>query len=319
MKAVSLVLLSSTASSLKFFLIWLSVCLIWGTTWIAIKIGLADLPPLPFVGIRFAIAGLVLLAVCAVRRRPVLPPHDPGVWRFLILSGILNFTGNYGLIFWSEQYIPAGLTALISSLTPGFTFLFAHFFLANERLSWTKMAGLLLGVAGVALIFIDQLHAAGIMALIGSCTMLASTWFASSFSVWSKASGGAFDPALMAGWQMLFGCLPTLLVGVALSGNPLHYHWTLSAIEMLLYLALIGSSLAFFLFFYLLRHVDVGKVITTNLVTPIISVTFGWLLLGEVLNKTALIGGAIILCGTALIVKPKLEIFKSSKAATAKP
>ena len=98
-----------------------------------------------------------------------------------------------------------------------------------------------------------------------------------------KAKGGNFDPAMMAGWNMIFGSLIPLAVGILEAGSPVHYNWTCAAVFSLLYLALIGSSLAFFLFYYLIRHVDVSKVITTTLVIPIIAVLVGWLALGEAL------------------------------------
>ena len=299
---------------MRYFLIWLLLCFIWSTTWLAIKIGIADIPALPFAGLRFAIAATILFAARAAGGKAGISSVPKPLWRFLVLSGILNFAFNYGLVFWGEQYISAGLAALIGSMTPGFTFLFAHLLIPEERLSPLKVAGLALGILGVGVIFSDQLHLSGMMALFGSCALLASAFGAGLFGVWVKRKGGGLDPSLMAGWHMVFGCVPLLLIGTALYGNPLAFHWTLPAAGALLYLALVGSAVAFFLYYHLIRHVAVGSVSTISLIAPVGAVIVDRIVLHETLSLASLGGGALILLGTGLIVRPKLPLLTTATA-----
>jgi drug/metabolite transporter (DMT)-like permease len=105
-------------------MVWLLLCLIWGSTWAFIKLGLRDLPPLTFVSLRFVIAIALLLLIAHLRRARW--PRARGEWRFLAATGVLAFTVNYGLIFWGEQYISSGLAALLQATIPLFGLLIAH-------------------------------------------------------------------------------------------------------------------------------------------------------------------------------------------------
>ncbi len=121
---------------MKSRLVWLLLCGIWGSTWLFIKLGLEDLPPLTFAGIRFVIAAAIVFALIAVRRIPL--PTKRRDWMLLAVTGVLSFTLNYGLVFWGEQYISSGLAALLQSTLPLFGLIIAHFYLPGERMTLAK-------------------------------------------------------------------------------------------------------------------------------------------------------------------------------------
>src|SRR5207253_10798449 len=162
---------------MKARIVWLILCCIWGSTWLFIKIGLADLPPLTFAGIRFVAASLILSALVLARRARW--PRSRGEWILIAISGVLTFTLNYGLVFWGEQHISSGLAAVLQSTFPAFGLVIAHFYLPNERLTAKKVIGVLLGFVGVAVIFSDQLTIAGKGALLGSIALVMSAFFGS--------------------------------------------------------------------------------------------------------------------------------------------
>ncbi len=108
----------SVAGRWRIVIAWAGLCLIWGSTWLAIKIGLRDLPPIAFAGIRFVIAAALLLALMAVRRLPL--PATAGDWRLVLWTGFLTITVNYALVFWGEQYLASGLAALLNATIPLF-------------------------------------------------------------------------------------------------------------------------------------------------------------------------------------------------------
>lgn len=295
--------LEAVAAPWKIALVWVTMCLIWGSTWLAIKIGLGTLPPLTFAGIRFVIASTVLFAGCALARIPLLP-QSRADWHFLLFTGVLAFSINHGLLFWGEQYISSGLAAVLQATIPCFGLLMAHGRLPGERLSARKLGGTLLGLAGVAVIFWHQLAASGLMAFWGSAGIVAGAAAVAWANVLVKQKGSHLPPASMAAWQMTFGLVPLLAVGVLKEGNPFLLSWNPTSVGCLLYLSLVGSALAFLLFYWLMRHLAATKSMTIALVTPGVAVLLGWLVLAEPLSVWTLLGGLTVLAGTALVLVP---------------
>lgn len=285
---------------MKSRLVWLLLCGIWGSTWLFIKLGLEDLPPLTFAGIRFIIASAILFGIVAVRRVPI--PRRRSDWLLLAITGILAFTLNYGLLFWGEQYISSGLAALLQSTIPAFGLVIAHFYLPGERMTPAKIFGVIVGVAGVGVVFSNQLSVAGPNALAGSAALVLGSACAAYSNVLVKARGQHLDPAIMAAGQMLFGLVPLLLIGIPREGNPLNYRWTPMAFVALFYLAIVGSVIAFLLYYWLIQNMDVTKTMLIALVTPVVAVILGMLVLGEKLDWRTLAGGAMIMSGIGLIV-----------------
>ena len=298
---------------MKARLVWLILCGIWGSTWLFIKLGLADLPPLTFAGIRFVIALAILFTWIRLRRLPL--PKARANWILLAASGILSFGLNYGLVFWAEQYISSGLAALLQATLPAFGLVFAHFHLPGERLSWAKISGVVLGVCGVAVVFSNQLAVEGRQALAGCVAMILSSMFAAYSNVLVKAYGKKLDPAILAAGQMFFGLLLLLAVGIPLEGNPLNYRWTPMAVISLFYLALVGTVIAFLLYYWLVLKIDVTKSMLIALVTPVVAVLLGMIVLDEEIGWRTLMGGAMIMLGIAFIVVRRAKNKKPDEAA----
>jgi drug/metabolite transporter (DMT)-like permease len=288
---------------MKVRLVWLILCGIWGSTWLFIKLGLADLPPITFAGIRFVIACAILF--CLIRIRRIALPRARNDWVLLAVSGILAFGLNYGLVFWGEQYISSGLAALLQATLPAFGLVFAHFHLPAERLSWTRIFGVVLGVFGVGVVFSNQLQIAGSRALAGCVALILSAMFAAYSNVLVKAYGKHLNPAVLSAGQMFFGLLLLLAVGIPLEGNPFRFHWTPVAVMALVYLAIVGSVIAFLLYYWLVLNMDVTKSMLIALVTPVVAVILGMLVLDEEFGWRTLAGGAMIILGIGFIVVRK--------------
>lgn len=288
---------------MKARVVWLVLCGIWGSTWLFIKLGLEDLPPLTFAGIRFVISCAIICSI--IRVRGIQLPRARADWLLLAVTGILSFGLNYGLVFWGEQHISSGLAALLQATLPAFGLVFAHFHLPGERLSWTRIGGVVLGVCGVAVVFSNQLAVAGRQALAGCVALIFSAAFAAYSNVLVKAYGKKLNPAIMAAGQMFFGLLLLLAVGLPLEGNPFRFHWTPMAVIALLYLAVVGSVIAFLLYYWLVQNMDVTKSMLIALVTPVVAVILGMIVLQEKFGWRTLAGGAMIILGIALIVVHK--------------
>jgi drug/metabolite transporter (DMT)-like permease len=285
---------------MKSRLVWLLLCCIWGSTWLFIKLGLADLPPLTFAGIRFLIASAILISIVAVRRTKL--PRRRRDWLLLAGTGVIAFSLNYGLLFWGEQYISSGLAALLQSTIPAFGLIIAHYYLPGEKITLSKTAGVMMGVVGVGVIFSHQLAVAGSKALAGSAALVLSAVCVAYSNVLVKAYGRNIDSSIIATGQILFGFAPLLVIGISFEGNPLKFHWTPMSLLALFYLAIVGTVIAFLFYYWLVHHMDVTKTMLIALVTPVVAVTLGMLVLHEEMSWRTLAGGVMIIGGISLIV-----------------
>lgn len=285
---------------MKARVVWLVLCGIWGSTWLFIKLGLADLPPFTFAGIRFVIACAILIALIRIRRLPI--PRRRADWILLTVTGILSFGFNYGLVFWGEQYVSSGLAALLQATIPAFGLVFAHFHLPGERLSWSRMGGVILGVCGVGVVFSNQLAIAGSKAVAGCAGLIFGSMCAAYANVLVKAYGKNLNPAILSAGQMFVGLLALFAVGIPLEGNPLSLHWSPMAFVALLYLAIVGSVIAFLLYYWLVLNMDVTNSMLIALVTPVVAVILGMIVLDEEIGWRTLVGGAMIIFGIGFIV-----------------
>ena len=287
--------------NLRYLGVWLLLCTIWSSTWLFIKVGLNDqLPPLWFAGLRFVVASGVLGLWNLWRRTPL--PRAASDWSLIACTGFLVFAVNYGLLFWGEARISSGLCAVLQATIPAFGLLFAHLYLPGERLTAPKIGGVALGLLGVGIIFSDELHLAGTSALWGSAAIVVGAASAAYSNVLIKAKGKHLDPAMLSAGQMVFGWVPLLVLGACFEGAPWKFHWTGHAIFSLFYLALLGSSLAFCLMYWLTQRVEITKIMLISLVTPVAAVVIGAFALGEKLSSHAMLGGVCVLLGLGLVI-----------------
>lgn len=291
--------------------VWLVLCLIWGTTWFFIKIGLDDLPPISFAGIRFTLSLIILFALIKIYKIPL--PKTKDEWRILLITGVLQFSINYSLVFWSEKYISSGLAAVLQAMIPAFGLLTAWIHLPDEKINLRKILAIALGIAGVGVIFIEQLQISDAWAFLACSGIVFGALAAAEASVLTKKTGGKIHPLSFLFGQMLCGILPVLLFGYFKEGSPLDFHWTARAVFAVVYLAIAGTIIAFWLYYWLLNRVESSKAMTISLVTPLVAVIVGNLVLGEQLPLQTFFGGLMILGGVGLIVarrraKPIAEI-----------
>lgn len=287
----------------QYLAVWLLLCLIWGSTWIFIKRGLDDWPPFTFAALRFLLAALILWGVVLVRRSRL--PQSRRDWARMAGLGLIAFGINFGLIFWGENRIPSGLTAVLQAMIPAFGLLFAHHYLPNERMTPAKLAGVAFGIAGIVVIFASQMKVAGASALWGSMAILLSGLCVAYANVQIKLHCGHLDTPVLVAGQMSFGVLPLLAVGWIVEGGPFQLRWTTGAIVSLIYLAIVGSVIALLLYFWMVKKIDVTKTMLISLVTPVVALLIGWLARGEMLTWRLALGSAAILSGIGLIVVPK--------------
>src|SRR5256714_101799 len=280
---------------------WLTLCIVWSSTWLAIKIGLRDLPPISFVAIRFLIAIAVLLAISIGRAR--LLPLRRKDYVVLAITGILMFAVNYTLLFWAELHVSSGLAAVLQATIPIFGMIFAHWMLSDEPLRLRRLAGAMIALGGVAIICGRLLGFNGPLAFWGGVAVVVGGASAAFANVLVKARSMQLAPAMLAAWQMIFGIAPLLLLGLVVDGNPVRFHWTSTSVFCLLYLAVIGSALTFLLLYWLLPRLTVAQLQSISLITPPGAAILGWLLAGEIFPLSSLLGAALVLAGVWMLFR----------------
>ena len=281
-------------------LVWLILCLIWGTTWIFIKIGLVDLPPITFAAARFLLAVAILLPIIWIREMPW--PRSKAEWKLIALTGFLQFSFNYSSVFWGEQYISSGLAAVLQAMITVFGLLLAWIFLPAEKITRLKIFAVLLGIVGVAVIFIEQLRIESVMAFAGCLAIVVGAFAAAQASILIKARGSSLHPASLVCAQMICGLPALLLYAFTVEGNPFALNWTWNAIACVLYLTVLGTIAAFWLYYWLLSRIESTKAMMISLVTPLIAVLIGGIFLDERLPARTLFGGLLIIASIGLIV-----------------
>jgi len=281
-------------------LVWLILCAIWGTTWIFIKIGLEDLPPIAFASARFILASAIILVVILARRIPL--PKTSSEWKLIAFTGVLQFSINYSTVFWSEQYITSGLAAVLQAMITVFGLVLAWFFLPNEKVTRQKIIAVIVGVIGVAVIFIDQLQVENLLAFIACMAIVVGAYAAAQASILIKAKAGGIHPASLVFGQMICGLPPIIIYSLWYEGNPLNYNWTWRAVVSLLYLTILGTIAAFWLYYWLLSKIESTRAMMISLVTPLVAVVIGAIVLGEWLPPQTFFGGVLIIASIGLIV-----------------
>jgi drug/metabolite transporter (DMT)-like permease len=265
---------------------------IWSSTWVAIKIGLEDTPALLGAGIRFALAGLVLLAIAAVQRRPLVTD-----WLLTAILALAPFAFTYGLVYWGEQYIPSGLTAVLFGVMPLYTALLAAVLLADEPLRARVLVGVAIAIGGLTLAFaesIDLGHEE--RALLGSLAVVASPIGAAIGNVSLRLRGQQLDAVVLNGWGMAVG--GALLLAVSAVGEDWgELAWTAESIGSISYLALIGSAIPFVALTVLLRHIKAQSTSYIAMLIPFGALAFGAVLEGETVTVRAIGGAALVALG----------------------
>ena len=266
--------------------------LIWSSTWVAIKIGLEDAPALLGAGIRFAAAGVLLLGFAALRRRPLKTDRT-----LAVTLGLLPFAFCYGLVYWGEQYIPSGLTAVLFGVMPLYTAILAALLLHDEPLRARLLAGVALALAGLSLAFVESLELGSEeRAAIGAAAVVLSPLGAALGNIALKRRAGDLDAIVLNGWGMLVGGA-LLLAGSAASEDWGDAVWGANAIGSILYLAVVGSAVAFVVLTILLREMSAQASSFIALMIPFGALIFGAVLYDEAITGRAVAGAALVVAG----------------------
>jgi drug/metabolite transporter (DMT)-like permease len=277
------------------------VYIVWGSTYLAIRIMVRTLPPLLSAGARFLLAGAILWTFLALRKGLAhMRIGGREVAASALVGAALLFGGNGLVQLAEERGAPSSLAALVIASVPLWVILFRR--LTRERIAIGTLIGLAVGFTGVAILVLPGNRPAGADSLaVGMLLAASAFWAAGSF--FSKSLPLPKDPFVSTATQMLTGGVVLLVAGLVSGESLAGAELTASSVAAFVYLVAAGSLLAFTAYVWLLANAPISKVATYAYVNPVVAIFLGWLILSERITVTTLVGAAVIVASVAFIVR----------------
>lgn len=291
------------------------VYVLWGSTYLAIRIAVDHLTPLLMGGLRFTAAGLIMLGYRAARgHRIAVGRRD--LMRLAVIGVLLLVTANV-VLGWAETYIPTGLAALFIAVTPLWFLILERLSHSTDRLSHRGLAGIALGIMGVAILIWPDLSGHAKFAgsqLFGSVLVLLSSISWACGSILTRRWHIAVDPYTASGWQMLFAGLINGTLALAI-GDPHRATWAASSLWAIVYLIFAGSLIGFTAYVWLLKNVPISKVATYAYVNPIVALLIGCTLHGEKMDGYMVAGSVVVIFSVVLVTGAKVQHLAAEEEA----
>jgi len=284
------------------------LCFVWGTTWLAMKVGIATVPPGVFAGSRWTVAGLILLGIRKVRGEPIRA--TPRIIRRLLLVALLMVTLNQVIQLYGLKYITAGLAAVINSALTPMSLLGFAVMMRQERFSRRQLAAMAVGVLGIFVLFGPAALAGtlNVWTVGGAACVIVACLSYSAGSVMARRLMRTLEPGQMAALTNLIGGVILLSASIPLEPGAiaaLHFHWGWPAFLAWLYLLLPGSVMATTIYFQLVRDWGASSTGTYAFVSPVIAVVLGMTLFGEHADWSDLVGMVLMLAAAGLALRPR--------------
>ena len=281
----------------RVFILYALLCLIWGTTWLALKISLNYIPPIFGLGLRFTISSIILWPIL-LRKKPKINRSSTAIKVYLSFS-LLSFVAAYSLTYWGAQFIYSSLASIIWALLPIFVSIIAHFMLPSEPLTLRRFGGGLFGLAGVAFILSSNEGQKEVQ-MIGVLAIFLAVVLASGPNVYLKKHYKIVNPLHVNVIAQTIAAIVLIPLSFFLE-KPMTTIWNSTSIITLVYLAIFGTVITWTIYFWLYNHISVNQISTLGLVPPVFASIIGWIFLGETYGYELFIGGALVLLGVYLI------------------
>jgi len=267
-----------------------------------LKLGLWSLPPFLSAALRF-FAAFLLLSIYAIIRK-IKFPRGFKQHLFFVGFGLVNFTGGYALVYWGQQYISSGLASVLFSVMPFFVLFLSLWFLPNESITFKKFSGVLIGFCGVLTIFWDQLTFTinQPIAILGMFAVVVSPLFASIGTITAKRYAKSMHPIVLVTYPMLYTAISFFILSFIFERTSDRV-FDFNAIFSLVYLSLVGTAIAFVIFFWMLKNTSAVLMSMVTFITPPMALFWGWLLMGEHISIFLIIGMVLIFIGIYIVRK----------------
>jgi len=280
-------------------LFWLLVLgALWGSSYLFIKVAVSEVPPLTLVAARLVLGAAILWVL--LRASGLAMPRSWKLWSIYAVMGFINGALPYSLIFWGEQYISSGLASLLQATMPIFTVILAHFLIQDERLTWIKVLGVLVGFVGVGLLMLSDLRQGLHANLWGELAVVVSSVSYAMAGIVARRHLRGQPPLVSTTGQLTMGAVWTLPLSLVVD-RPFHLSPSLAAIGSWLGLTLLGTVVAYLIYYALIERTGATFVSTVTFIIPVNGLLLGALVLGEPLTAALLGSLALILLGVVLV------------------
>jgi drug/metabolite transporter (DMT)-like permease len=294
----------------KIILIFSLICFIWGSTWLAIRVGLESMSPMFSSGFRFLLAS-ALIFLWMYFKKIKLQKERLSVLLYIIM-GIFSFVIPFGLVYWAEQFVPSGLSAVLFAVYPFFVVLFSYFIIPSERLGFVKVIGVAIGFGGILVIFSDDLGGDITSYLLGMSAVVLSGMMQAAIAVIIKKYGQHLNSLTMNFIPMLIAGVSLFILGL-LFEDFTKLNFNADGILSIFYLALFGSIITFTSYYWLLKRVNVILLSLLAFITPIVALILGWFAYNEELTPNHFWGSILVLTGLLWANLGNMSKFKNRK------
>ncbi|MBI4546704.1 MAG: DMT family transporter [Ignavibacteriae bacterium] len=286
------------------------ISLIWGSTWLAIKVGLDSVPPCYGVAIRFTVAITILLVILRIRREKFVS-DQASILSYTAL-GVLSFSFPFALVYWSEQHIASGLASILFAVYPFVVAIGSHLFIPSEPLTLPKIIGIILGFTGIVVIFWSDIHIGGTATLAMGAILLSTIMQGTSLIIIKRISTH-LSPIILTLGGMIIGTIIMYLMAFLFEDFS-EIKLDDKGLGSILYLGTLGTVVTFIVYFWLLKRVQVVYLSLVSLVTPVLAVILGTVFLDEKLSPRVFTGAGLVLIGILIANgKDLLETFHTQK------
>lgn len=290
-----------TITRSRFVVLYSVMCLIWGSTWLVIHIGSdAGLPPFTGASIRFGLAALLMWGWLFWSGSKL--PATKTEWRAIVTVGVLSNGVSFAIAYWSSQYLPSGLMAVIFGTMPLWTAIFSHLVIETEQMSFGRVLGIFVGLAGLTTIFFPKFAGFEMASAIPMFALLGSPLVSAMSTVITKRYTHEVSPITLNTIATTMGFLFLSIIATA-NEDVFGQVYTLTHAWTIAYLAILGSIVAFVSYFSLIKHASPVTMSYITLISPAIAVFLGWLILGEQLGVNELVGAGLVLGGARLAIR----------------
>ncbi len=273
---------------------YLTISLIWGSTWLAIRISLKSFPPFFSAGLRFLVAAAVIYLLMKIKKIPF--QLDRKSMNSYFVLAFFSFIIPFGLVYWGGQYITSGLSAILFAVFPFFVAVFSHFMLPKEKIGFGKFAALILGFTGICLMFYQDLMGGLNTYLLGMLAVVLSSAMQAWIAVYVKKYGEALHPLGMNLVPMGISAAVYMAVSPFVEDMSI-LRFDAAGIGSAVYLGVFGSVVTFTLYYYLLKRINLILLSLTAFITPVIALILGRVIEAETLTTGQQIGSVLILAG----------------------
>jgi putative membrane protein PagO len=282
---------------LKIYAGFIIICLLWGSSWAAVKLGLESIPPILSLGLRLSLASMILGVIIVLRRLQV--PTDRKFWSLVFILCGTSFTIPFVMIYWAQIHVNSGLAAVLFATFPLWVAVLSHFILPHEQLTFSRIVGIGIGFIGVIVIFNKSFFNMTSTTFLSMSAIIMGAIIQASGLVALRKLGEKMHPVMLNFWPMLISTIVLFLASLVTEDYS-NIQFDPKVIISLIYLSILCTVITFVIYFFLVKHIEAVILSLSAFVTPVIAMFIGVLVMGEDLTATVTLGSLIVLIGVGI-------------------